>query len=130
MRFCLVLLWLSIYSVSAELLILPWPDLETELPLWRPDAPSSEKWPAIIYYHGTNGRPSIRLMRALRPLRVVRYNSSMRQAVNALLRSVPGVTHVTLLAFVCFFILAIVCVQMLKGRRTSTSALCDRVASE
>ncbi len=63
MRFCLVLLWLSIYSVSAELLILPWPDLETELPLWRPDAPSSEKWPAIIYYHGTNGRPSIRLMR-------------------------------------------------------------------
>ncbi|NCF85356.1 MAG: hypothetical protein GWQ08_07460, partial [Verrucomicrobiaceae bacterium] len=25
--------------------------------------PSSEKWPAIIYYHGTNGHPSIRLMR-------------------------------------------------------------------
>ncbi|MEN9019496.1 MAG: hypothetical protein ABF370_03200 [Verrucomicrobiales bacterium] len=63
MHFCLVLLWLSIYSVSAELLILPWPDQETELPLWKPDAPSSEKWPAIIYYHGTNGHPSIRLMR-------------------------------------------------------------------
>ena len=63
MRSWLLLLLLSLSNACAELLTLPWPDLETELPLWKPDTPSSEKWPAIVYYHGTNGSPRIQLMR-------------------------------------------------------------------
>ena len=62
MRYWLFLLFLPLSSAYPETLTLPWPDLKTELPVWKPDATSSEKWPAIVYYHGTNGRPNIRPM--------------------------------------------------------------------
>ena len=57
-----ILLWLSISNARAETLTIPWPDLKAELPIWKPDAKPPEKWPAIVYYHGTNGRPTIRPM--------------------------------------------------------------------
>ena len=37
------------------------------------------------------------MLRTLRPLRMVKYNKSLRRAVDAFLRSLPGVTHVTVL---------------------------------
>jgi len=60
-----LLLLLTLSSAYAELLTLPWPELETELPLWKPDVTATEKAPAIVYYHGTHGRPNIRLLREI-----------------------------------------------------------------
>ena len=63
MRWSLVMLLFFTRSVWGELSEIPWPDLETQLPLWKPNASEGQCWPAIIYYHGTNGRPTISPLR-------------------------------------------------------------------
>lgn len=52
---------------QAKEIRLAWPELKADLPLWEPedsDKPSNG-WPAIICYHGTNGKPSIGFMRQM-----------------------------------------------------------------
>lgn len=65
MRSWFLLFCLAFNSAYAELLTLPWPDLETELPLWKPSTQETEKRPAIVYYHGTNGCTNVHLFRKI-----------------------------------------------------------------
>lgn len=45
--------------VRAEWIALPWPSLNTTLPIWKPDDfDASKKYPAIVYFHGTGGKPN------------------------------------------------------------------------
>ena len=62
MRSWFLLFCLAFNSAYAELLTLPWPGLETELPLWKPSTQETEKRPAIVYYHGSNDRTNIHLI--------------------------------------------------------------------
>lgn len=59
-----ILCWssLSIFA-QAEWSELTWPQLNATLPVWKPETfDDSKTYPAIIFYHGTNGRPTASLM--------------------------------------------------------------------
>lgn len=64
MKSCLLLL-LSAFSLIAEDLTLKLDGIEDEIVVSLPENHNSEQnWPAILYYHGTNGRPQTQLMRS------------------------------------------------------------------
>lgn len=49
--------------VKAEWIELPWPALNSTLPIWKPDNfNAARKYPAIIYYHGDATPPEARLI--------------------------------------------------------------------
>ena len=53
--FCFGLVGLA----KAEWIELPWPALNATLPIWKPDDfDAAKKYPAIVYYHGTGGKPT------------------------------------------------------------------------
>ncbi|MFT4639388.1 MAG: poly(3-hydroxybutyrate) depolymerase [Verrucomicrobiales bacterium] len=63
----LTILFLTAFTMAqAEHSELSWPELDTTLPLWTSDEtpPPNQKWPAIVYFHGTNGRPTIGLIKS------------------------------------------------------------------
>jgi len=43
--------------LEAEWIELPWPQIDATLPLWIPDDDAGSR-PAIIHFHGTNGKPN------------------------------------------------------------------------
>ena len=61
-RFAAILA-ISFNCSLAEQSEIPWPALDTKLPIWEPQHTGDQRLPAIIYYHGTNGTPSIQLLR-------------------------------------------------------------------
>jgi hypothetical protein len=63
----------------------------------------------------------IRMIRLLRPLRVISKNEGLRISVKALVVSVPGISSLMVIFFFVMFILAIVGVNLLKGK----SFYCD-----
>ncbi len=64
---CALAMWFFTGSLPAGLEEIAWPAIEdARLPLWTPDSAEARPdggWPAIVYYHGTHGRPTIDLVR-------------------------------------------------------------------
>ena len=59
---------------------------------------------------------SLRTLRALRPLRVIKRNPGLKIAVNALLKSLPDMGNVSLVALFWFAMYGLLGVQLFKGR--------------
>ena len=59
---------------------------------------------------------ALRALRALRPLRMVSKNEGMKLVVGALMTSIPSMTNVLLVCMLLLLILAIVGVNMFKGK--------------
>ena len=48
---------------QAQWIELPWPVLDATLPVWKPDDfDASKSYPAIVFYHGTGGKPTAELI--------------------------------------------------------------------
>ena len=59
---------------------------------------------------------ALRALRALRPLRMVSKNEGMKLVVGALMTSIPSMTHVLIVCMLLLLILAIVGVNLFKGK--------------
>lgn len=58
---------------------------------------------------------ALRTLRVLRPLRLISRNESMKLAINSLLRAIPSIGNVLLVAFFFFILFGIVGVNYFKG---------------
>ena len=68
---------------------------------------------------------ALRALRALRPLRMVSRNEGMKIVVKALMTSLPGLTNVIVVCMLLLLILAIVGVNLFKGKFFSCQADLD-----
>ena len=59
---------------------------------------------------------AIRLLRILKPLRVISRNEGLKVAVQALLISIPNIGNVLIISLLFFIIFAIICVNFFKGQ--------------
>lgn len=59
---------------------------------------------------------AIRLLRILRPLRVISRNQGLKVAVQALLLAIPNIGNVLIISLLFFIIFAIICVNFFKGQ--------------
>ena len=51
--------FITLISAQAKWISMPWPDLDATLPVWKPEGwDASKSYPAIIFYHGTDGVPT------------------------------------------------------------------------
>ena len=66
---------------------------------------------------------ALRALRALRPLRMVSKNEGMKIVVKALMTSLPGLTNVIVVCMLLLLILAIVGVNLFKGKYFSCQGL-------
>ena len=66
---------------------------------------------------------ALRALRALRPLRMVSKNEGMKLVVGALMTSIPSMTHVLIVCLLLLLILAIVGVNLFKGKFYSCMGL-------
>ena len=66
---------------------------------------------------------ALRALRALRPLRMVSKNEGMKLVVGALMTSIPSMTHVLIVCMLLLLILAIVGVNLFKGKFYSCMGL-------
>ena len=66
---------------------------------------------------------ALRALRALRPLRMVSKNEGMKLVVGALMTSIPSMTHVLIVCMLLLLILAIVGVNLFKGKFFSCQGL-------
>lgn len=58
----------------------------------------------------------IRLIKVLRPLRMVSRYQGLQLSIKALIRSIPNIFNVMLIASIFFFIFGIICVSLYKGK--------------
>jgi hypothetical protein len=58
---------------------------------------------------------SLRALRALRPLRVISRYPGLKQVVNALFKSIPGVVHASVITIIAYLMFAIIAVSFFKG---------------
>jgi hypothetical protein len=58
---------------------------------------------------------SLRALRALRPLRVISRYPGLKQVVNALFKSIPGVVHACVITMIAYLMFAIIAVSFFKG---------------
>ena len=68
---------------------------------------------------------AFRALRALRPLRMVSKNEGMKIVVKALMTSLPGLTNVIVVCMLLLLILAIVGVNLFKGKFFSCQGILD-----
>ena len=66
---------------------------------------------------------ALRALRALRPLRMVSKNEGMKLVVGALMTSIPSMTNVLIVCMLLLLILAIVGVNLFKGKFFSCQGL-------
>ncbi|CAD7953105.1 unnamed protein product, partial [Amoebophrya sp. A25] len=62
-----------------------------------------------------SGLRSLRVLRALRPLRLVQRNESLRLVVNTILRVLPQLLHIVVVACIVFVVFALVGISLFKG---------------
>lgn len=60
---------------------------------------------------------SLRTLRVLRPLRMIARNEGLKLVVNALLRAIPSIFNVLVVALLVFLIFAVFAVNLFKGEQ-------------
>lgn len=68
---------------------------------------------------------AIRVLRLLRPLRVIQRNEGLKVAVQALFMAIPNILYVSVIACLFFAIFGMTGVNMFKGKFYSCSGIDD-----